>query len=222
MRHFFLYLLAAAYLLASALLPMPLAHAAERHIPSALDIFRLLPTSVFENTPEGLSDEEKQQLINKGHTSLWRMLPVDTDELKIESMPIAGSEVTIRLFHEQNASVVAVGAESRDGCAVELWRYDAQGRLVPHPLPQEPNIADFFAPDATPKGLASSVLFCLSGTVLRAYPLLAGPQGPDPTIQPLNAVFFRWTRAGFEKAAVPLATLASDAPASQKENTIVP
>lgn len=207
MRRFLFYPLAAVFL-AAALLPTPAACAAERLIPSALDIFRLLPTSVFENTPEGLSDEEKQTLISRGHTSLWRLLPVGADELKIESMPIAGSEVTIRLFHEQNASVAAIGAESRDSCAVELWHYDAQGRLVPYPLPPEPALADFFAPAATPKGLTASVLFCLSGTVLRAHPLLAGAQGEEPQVQTHNAVFYRWTGAGFEKASIPLSSLA--------------
>lgn len=218
MRRFLLYPLAATYFLVVVLIPAPAAWAMDRLIPSALDIFRILPTSVFENTPEGLSDEEKQALINRGHTSLWRLLPIGTDELRIESRPIAGSEVTIRLFHEQNASVAAVGAESRDSCAVELWRYDAQGRLVPYPLPPEPALADFFAPVAAPKGLTSSVLFCLSGTVLRAYPLLAGAQGEESQVQAHNAVFYRWTGAGFEKASIPLSSLTPETAPSQKED----
>ncbi len=196
-------LLPPALCLALFLVPFA-ARGADRLIPSALDIFRLLPTSVFENTPEGLSDEEKQTLIRSGRTSLWRLLPLDTDELKIESLPVSGSEVTIRLFHEREATVAAVGAESRDGCAVELWRLDAQNRLVPYPLPPEPATADFFAPLEPPAGIKASMLFCLSGTVLRSHALFTGPQGEDARVRPRNIVFYRWTGAGFEKAVIPV------------------
>ncbi len=175
--------------------------------PSALDIFKLLPATIFDNTPEGLSEEEKQTLIENSRTRLWRLISIDADELRVESYPVEGSSVTVRLFHGPENVVAAQGAETRDSCAVELWNYDAKGRLVPYPLPPAPALRDFFAPDKTPPaGLDHSIRICLALGVLRAWPLFAGPQGPV-TVPLDNAVIYRWTGGGFDKALLPLEAL---------------
>ncbi len=175
--------------------------------PSALDIFRLLPVTIFENTPEGISEGEKQTLIENSRTGLWRLIPVDSDELRVESRPDADSSVTVRLFHGRGMTVAAEGAQTRDTCALELWVHDDRHRLTPYPLPPDPLLRDFFGPDNhPPAGLDHSIRICLAADVLRAYPLFTGPGGPT-AVSLDNAVFFRWTGGGFEKAVLPLAAL---------------
>ncbi len=175
--------------------------------PSALEVFRLLPVTIFENTPEGLGDEEKQTLIENGRTSLWRLISIDADELRAESYPLEGSSVTVRLFHGPDKTVAAQGAETRDACAVELWLHDAQKRLVPYPVPPDPALRDFFAAGKKPPaGFDHSIRICLAGDVLRAWPLFFNAEGAADL--PLdNAVIYRWTGGDFEKAALPLEVL---------------
>ena len=38
---------------------------------TALDIFAQLPITLFENTPEGLSEDEKLRLIEQGASEFW-------------------------------------------------------------------------------------------------------------------------------------------------------
>ena len=40
---------------------------------TARGIFALLPESIFENTPEGLSAPEKQRLLTAGHSGFWEV-----------------------------------------------------------------------------------------------------------------------------------------------------
>ena len=46
--------------------------AAESEV-TARSIFALLPESIFENTPEGLSPQEKQKLLSAGHSEFWEI-----------------------------------------------------------------------------------------------------------------------------------------------------
>ena len=40
---------------------------------TALDIFAQLPITLFENTPEGLSEDEKLRLIEQGASEFWEV-----------------------------------------------------------------------------------------------------------------------------------------------------
>ena len=48
---------------------------------TALDIFAQLPITLFENTPEGLSEDEKLRLIEQGASEFWEVERFDADRL---------------------------------------------------------------------------------------------------------------------------------------------
>ena len=52
---------------------------------TALDIFAQLPITLFENTPEGLSEDEKLRLIEQGASEFWEVERFDADRLVLVS-----------------------------------------------------------------------------------------------------------------------------------------
>lgn len=73
------------------------AQAAESEV-TARSIFALLPESIFENTPEGLSPQEKQKLLSAGHSEFWEIAGETDDVLVFASMPFRDTAVALRLF----------------------------------------------------------------------------------------------------------------------------
>lgn len=68
------------------------AQAAESEV-TARSIFALLPESIFENTPEGLSPQEKQKLLSAGHSEFWEIAGETEDVLVFASMPFRDTAV---------------------------------------------------------------------------------------------------------------------------------
>ncbi|MEI3478991.1 MAG: hypothetical protein V8Q84_07695 [Bilophila sp.] len=67
---------------------MALAMAAQARELTALEIFARLPITLFENTPEGLSEEEKLRLIEQGASDFWEVERFDADRLTLVSRPL--------------------------------------------------------------------------------------------------------------------------------------
>ena len=123
------------------------AQAAESEV-TARSIFALLPESIFENTPEGLSPQEKQKLLSAGHSEFWEIAGETDDVLVFASMPFRDTAVALRLFRNavDGSVLAAFGTLGGAVCTLELWRVDASGRAVPVDTPQEPDISAFFCP----------------------------------------------------------------------------
>ena len=65
---------------------------------TALDIFAQLPITLFENTPEGLSEDEKLRLIEQGASEFWEVERFDADRLVLVSRPFGETRVGLRVF----------------------------------------------------------------------------------------------------------------------------
>ena len=172
---------------------------------TAREAFSALPTSIFENTAEGLEDEDKQQLLEEGQSEFWELAGESRDVIVFRALPFRDSGVALRLFRDADdgSAVAAIGTLGTELCTVELWRVDASGRTVPVDVPQEPDIPEFFAKgQPVPDDVNPSVLICLGMGGLRAHPVFWNKTGM--LYLPLaNEIGYRWDGHRFQKVVRP-------------------
>lgn len=177
--------------------------------PSAMRLFRFIPPSIFDNTIEGMREDEKQLLMDTGETDFWVLTALSEEELVIQNKALeADTQVTLRLFRASNGdTVVAMGVNAGDSCALELWRYmDKRRALTPMPMPDEPAVSDFFETHRVlPEDTDVSMLICLDPVeeTLIAKPLIWTPSGLDP-IKLDTKVYYIWNGDSFVKTIAPL------------------
>lgn len=172
---------------------------------TALDMFRMLPATIFENTAEGLSDEEKQQLADEGETGFWAVIESTPEHFEVGALPMLDTRVSVRVFRADNGdTLAAMGVKNGEACALELWRRKPDGRLAPAATPEEPDIAEFFAPGyRLPPGTSPSVMLCLGENDLEARALLWTSTGLAQ-VKFDHRVLYRWNGSAFSKAVLPV------------------
>ena len=172
---------------------------------TARGIFALLPESIFENTPEGLSAPEKQRLLAAGHSGFWEVAGETEDVMVFASLPFRDTAVALRLFRNvaDGSVLAALGTLGGSVCTFELWRVDASGRAVPADTPPEPDITAFFAPGRKmPPDVQATVMICLGLGGLRAQPLFWTNTGMAH-VPVDNDVSFQWNGKSFDKLVQP-------------------
>lgn len=178
--------------------------AAENEV-TARSIFALLPESIFENTPEGLSPPEKQKLLSNGHSEFWEIAGETEDVLVFASLPFRDTAVALRLFRNTADGSVQAAFGTLGGavCTLELWRVDATGRAVPVDTPQEPDINAFFAQGRKmPPDVQANVMICLGLGGLKAQPMFWTSTGMAH-VPVDNDVSFQWNGKSFDKLVQP-------------------
>lgn len=172
--------------------------------PTARAVMWRLPTTIFENTPEGLSESEKYELLVQGATEHWVIRASTPDMLELEALPDGDSSVLLRLFRGDGYTVAAIGTDTGPVCTTELWTLNAQGGAEPMDAPDEPDILDFFAPGTRiPPDVTASLPFCVRPTGLEVRPLFWTSIGLAHVMVD-NAVFYVWTGTRFSKRVVKL------------------
>ena len=172
---------------------------------TARSVFALLPASIFETTPEGLSAAEKQRLLAEGHAEFWEIAGETEDVLVFASLPFRDAAVALRLFRhlDDGAVEAAVGTLGGPVCTLELWRVDASGRAVPADTPPEPDVSEFLAKGQTlPPDVRATVMLCLGLGGLKALPLFWTSTGMAH-VPVANSVGYQWNGAVFEKRVTP-------------------
>ena len=181
--------------------------AAPLPVVTAREIFEQLPSSIFDNTAEGLSDEEKERLLETGQCEFWEIVGETDDVIAFRALPFRDSAVALRLFRnaENGEILAAIGTLGVPICALELWKRDASGRIVPADTPEDPDISEFFdAAVPQPKDVTASVLPCLGLGGLKAQVLFWGPTGMVH-LPVARDIGWHWTGHSFEKIVRPLA-----------------
>ena len=120
-------------------------------------------------------------------------------------MPHSGTKVRLHLYHAVNGDIlIACGVHSGESCALELWRRDGMGRIIPVSVPNEPDISEFLAKGRVmPEGYEVSMLFCLDidDSQLRAIPILWTPSGLGDMSLDYD-IYYRWDGEKFNKESV--------------------
>lgn len=173
--------------------------------PTVRELFSRLPVTIFENTPEGLSEEEKQELVDKGDSPFWLLEQESPDRLILLSRPFGETRVLVRVFRGGPGKfVVMLGTSGMPVCALELWTQDETGGLVPMQTPDDPDVQTFFRPATElPAEASPAVLFCARDTGLEAHPLFWGANGLVDA-KPHFRVEYLWKDGGFVKNVTPL------------------
>lgn len=190
-------ILAACVMLAG--LWLPAAHAAEL---SALDVFARLPITLFENTPEGLSEEEKLHLIEQGSSEFWEVVQSDDDTIRMVSRPFGETKAVLHVFRGGQELLVAMGTDDGTMCALELWQEDATGGFVPANAPEDPVASDFLSRgQKLGRAVSPAYVFCLDGDALEVRPLFWGPEG-RVDVPVARTVRYEWRNGRFEKTVI--------------------
>jgi len=178
-------------------------HVQAREQVNVLEIFRLLPATIFENTLEGLSADEKERLLDYGKSEYWFLMP-DTpdspDSLELISLPFGDTRVFVHVYREEGGGTLALTGSKGEGgiCTLELWRMN-RGHFAPIDAPPEPSVADFFAKgNKVPKDVQTSILFCLDGEGLEAQAVFWKKQG-RAYVPVDHEVRYEWNGKKFEK-----------------------
>ncbi len=164
----------------------------------------MLPATIFENTAEGLTEEEKQQLADEGETDFWAVIESTPEHFVVGALPLLDTRVSVRVFRADNGdTLAAMGVQNGEACALELWRRKADGRLAPVAAPDEPGIAEFFAAGyKLPAGMSPSVMLCLGEDDLEARALLWTSTGLAQ-VKFDHRVLYRWNGSAFSKVVQP-------------------
>ena len=179
--------------------------AGEKTLMPAVDLMRMLPTSIFDNTPEPISQDGLDLLLTRGYTDTWVVVENKQDSLRMTAMGDSPGEVQMQVLRVAPRSIIILGARTNDTCAVELWEYKARGGLVPYAGPQDPSASEFFIPPPSlPRGLFFSYSLCLESGMLEAVPRFWNPSGPVD-LAPTNRIFYIWNGEDFVKRVVPVA-----------------
>lgn len=181
----------------------------EDYGPTARGIFTILPPTIFEVTQEGLTDADKQDLLTEGKSEFWELAAETPDVLVFASLPFRDRAIGLRIFrNDVDGSVeTAIGTLGEPVCAMELWRFDTAGRLVPVDTPPEPEIREFFRKGRKiPKHLHPSVSICLGSGGLVARPVFWDKNG-SIVLKLDNEIRYIWTGNGFKKESAPVPAL---------------
>lgn len=168
---------------------------------TARGLFLMLPSSVFESTPEGLTENDKHDLLAKGKSEFWEISGESEDVMVFTALPFRDTSIGVRIFHNsENGNVeIAVGTLGEPVCTLELWRLDSSGRLVPIDTPQEPDVREFFARShKLSDTIQHSVLMCLGPGGLEARPIFWNSFGMLPA-KVANSINYIWHGNGFKK-----------------------
>lgn len=175
--------------------------AAEDYGPTARGMFAMLPPSIFENTPAGLDEAAKQDLLLEGASRDWEIVGETPDTMVFAELPFREKYVALRIFHNDKTggADAAIGTLGDPVCTVELWRLDAHGRIAPVDTPEEPDIREFFSrKNRAAKNRRNSVLICLGLGGLMAKPVFWNREGIfEPEVD--NEISYQWTGGEFEK-----------------------
>ena len=174
--------------------------------PTALRLFRLIPPTIFDNTVQGLDENDKQVLADNGRAANWVLNHLGNDDLEFTStVPYSNTKVQLHLFYAVNGDIfIASGVQSGEGCAMELWQRDTLGRIIPVAIPDEPSIDEFLAPEREcPADYEVTMLMCLDAenTRLKAVPLVWTPTGLG-FLQLDYDIYYLWDGETFVKTAV--------------------
>jgi hypothetical protein len=178
-------------------------HTAGQEHTAVLEIFRLLPATIFENTLEGLNEDEKERLLDYGKSEYWILLPDSRDSLELVSLPFGDTRVFVHAYRVDSGGTLALtGSRSGDVCTLELWRMSA-GNFAPVDTPPAPPVTDFFAKgNKMPRDVQASILFCLDEQGLEAQAVFWKRQG-RAHVPVDNEVRYEWTGRHFEKQIRP-------------------
>lgn len=172
---------------------------------TARGMFAMLPSSIFDNTQEGLPDSDKQDLLLDGKSEFWEITEETPDIMLFSTRPFHDRTIGLKVFRndEDGSAEVAIGTLGEAVCSLELWRMDISGRIVPVDAPLEPEIKEFFSSSRKRNpGAGHSVMICLDKRGLVANPIFWTRKGMIPA-QVDNEISYIWTGKNFKKQISP-------------------
>lgn len=94
-----------------------------------LDLFANSPTSLFDQTTEGISKIEKAELIEKGESEYW-IISYKSDEKIVITCKFPSSEITLFLLKRENISPVLVSYTlNEQASSIKLWSANDEEKI---------------------------------------------------------------------------------------------
>lgn len=109
------------------------------------ELFNKAPISVFDHTTEGISLEEKNDLISKGETENWKIISKSDKMLEIKCKH-PSSRITFFLLERQNSSPLMMSyTQNEISSTIETWGLNNEGIMVKENLLPAISAKEFFS-----------------------------------------------------------------------------
>lgn len=90
---------------------------------TAMEYFKKLPVAAFDHTTDGLSQEDKNQLLSKGESSTWTIEKKSDDQIILKSK-YGFSRVTLNL-KKSSATTMEVETQNEKVFVKEIWELNS-------------------------------------------------------------------------------------------------
>lgn len=109
------------------------------------ELFDRTPASIFDHTTEGISLEEKNDLISKGETENWKITAKSDKMLEIKCKH-PSSQITFFLLERQNSSPLMMSYTLNEiSSQIETWGLNNEGIIVKENLLPAISAREFFS-----------------------------------------------------------------------------
>ena len=167
------------------------------------ELFNKAPVSVFDHTTEGISLEEKNDLISKGETENWKITSKTDKILKIKCK-YPSSRITFILLERQDSSPLMMSyTQNEISSTIETWELNNEGIMVKENLLPAIPAKEFFSENKWFDNISDfdkNVQYRFdTNTHLIHVELFGWMEESLKFLKPDYDITFRWTVNGFEK-----------------------
>ena len=92
---------------------------------TAAQFLAQLPASIFDNTAEGMSEPDKQQLLKEGEAGIWEITQQTDTNLVVSDTDSDQSTVQLMVYAAPPDQLIAVHTQNGQNTDLDFWRYTA-------------------------------------------------------------------------------------------------
>lgn len=176
---------------------------AQTNMHTISELFKKAPVSVFDHTTEGISLEEKNDLISKGETENWKIISKSDKMLEIKCKH-PSSRITFFLLERQNSSPLMISyTQNEISHTIETWGLNNEGVMIKENLLPAIPAKEFFSESRRFENISdfdNNVQYRFDTNTHLIHVELFGWMEESMKIIKLDYdITLKWTGTGFEK-----------------------
>ena len=97
---------------------------------TAAQFLAQLPASIFDNTAEGMSEPDKQHLLEQREAGGWKIIRQTDTNLVVSDTDSGQSTVQLMVYATPPDQLIAVHTQNGQNTSLDFWRYTAASRQL--------------------------------------------------------------------------------------------
>lgn len=97
---------------------------------TAAQFLAQLPASIFDNTAEGMSEQNKQQLLTRGKVDGWKITQQTDKSFVVSDTDSGQSTVQLMVYAAPPGQLIAVHTQNGQNTNLDFWRYTAASQQL--------------------------------------------------------------------------------------------